>query len=40
MDTAARLKVLNVKPPEPRKAGRRAANVGELVGDLRAAGVI
>ncbi|MFP2871927.1 electron transfer flavoprotein subunit beta/FixA family protein [Acetobacter tropicalis] len=40
LDTAARLNVLGVKPPEPRKAGRRVANVSELVGDLRAAGVI
>lgn len=40
LDMAARLNVLGVKPPEPRKAGRRVANVSELVGDLRAAGVI
>ncbi|KAA8391321.1 electron transfer flavoprotein subunit beta/FixA family protein [Acetobacter tropicalis] len=40
LDLAARLNVLGVKPPEPRKTGRRVANVSELVGDLRAAGVI
>ncbi|KXV55877.1 electron transfer flavoprotein subunit beta [Acetobacter tropicalis] len=40
LDMVARLNVLGVKPPEPRKAGRRVANVSELVRDLRAAGVI
>jgi electron transfer flavoprotein beta subunit len=40
VDMAAHLKVLSVRPPEARKAGRCAANVNELVGDLHAAGVI
>lgn len=40
VDTVPRLKVLGVKPPEPRKAGRRVADVSELVADLRAAGAI
>jgi len=40
VDTAPRLKVLEVTAPEKRRSGTRVASAGELVGKLRERGVI
>jgi len=40
IDATPRLKVLKVEEPEARKAGIKVANVGELVGKLKEAGLV
>jgi electron transfer flavoprotein beta subunit len=40
VDTAPRLKVLDVREPEKRRSGTRVASASELVGKLKARGVI
>jgi len=40
IDATPRLKVIKVEEPEARKAGIKVANVGELVGKLKEAGLV